>query len=207
MSSEKKTRTVNEFNGMSVEQLQNQVMICKTMIDGAKREIKRKQKEIAEQEAIIKQYTNALHRIETAKSKVGDIEYTPILLVSVKSEREMKYPNIQHSYYSPSDWKSFLVYNFAVYKVNKDDFNKAGACLYNSAMDEKTPVYGKDIKYSDERGFRASQKKELQSAIINAIKVFKVTDVFFEGDVSLGKADIEKLIGKPVIHKGRYDRY
>lgn len=41
MSSEKRVRTPNEFNGMSLEQLQHKADVCHMMIDNAKREIKR----------------------------------------------------------------------------------------------------------------------------------------------------------------------
>ena len=122
MSSEKRVRTPNEFNGMSLEQLQHKADVCHMMIDNAKREIKRYQKEIEKQESIVKDYTNALRRIETAKNKVGDIEYITILVVWVKIERLWKYPDKPYrGYYSVSDWKSVLIYNFAVNKVNKND--------------------------------------------------------------------------------------
>lgn len=202
MSSEKRVRTPNEFNGMSLEQLQHKADVCHMMIDDAKSEIKWHQKEIEKQESIVKDYTNALRRIETAKNKVGDIEYITILVVWVKIERLWKYPDKPYrGYYSVSDWKSVLIYNFAVNKVNKNDYNKAGSCLYNSSTDENTPIFDTDIQYQPKRGFRANQKKELQQAILRAIKAFTVVDVVFETDVNIAKTEIEKAIHKPVICK------
>ena len=210
MSSDKRIRKPNEFNGMSLEQLQHKADICKMMIDNAKREIKRHQKEIEKQESIVKDYTNALRRIETAKNKVGDIEYITILVVWVKTVRVWKYPDKPfRGYYSVSDWKSLLIYNFAVNKVNKNDYNKAGSCLYNSSTDENTPIFDNtDLSNQPQRGFRSNQKKELQQAILRAIKAFTVVDVVFETDVNIAKTEIEKAIHKPVICKSNNnDRY
>lgn len=209
MGAEKRVRTTNEYVGMSIEQLNNQERTCKAMISSAKRDIQEKQKEIADLEQVIKNYTNSLHRIETAKSKVGDIEYTAILVVRVETKevrKDTSRPFNQYSYFSPSDYKSFLVYNFDVIKVNKRDFNKAGETLYSSVNDVNVPTV-RTYSTSTEKGFKADNKKELQKFILNAIKAFGVTDVFFNEGVSIGKSEIEKLIGKPVKVKGKYDKY
>ena len=209
MGADKKVRTSNEYVGMSIEQLNHQEDICKMMIRQSKSDIQEKQKEIAELERVIKNYTNSLHRIETAKTKVGNIEYTAILVVHVETKevrKDTSVPFSQYGYYSPSDYKSFLVYNFEVIKVNKKDFNKAGEVLYSTVNDVNVPTV-KTYSSSTEKGFKADNKKELQKFILNAIKAFGVTDVFFNEGVSIGKSEIEKLIGKPVKVKGKYDKY
>ena len=144
MDADKKTRATNEYVGMSNEQLNHQEENYKMLIKNAKRAIRDRQKEIADLELNIKKYTNALHRIETARGKVGNIEYTTILNVHVKRESEC----INHGrpYYSPSDWREFLVYNFDVCKVNKQDFNKAKEKIIQQLIssdnsDDKTALY------------------------------------------------------------------
>ena len=142
-------KKVNEFKGMSKEELETQKSIYKCHIQNAENEIAELKESIKAKQHTKKVSEKVLQRIEEAMLCVGDIQYENVVYIT-KATKDIYVGTQPRGYYCATDWREVIIYKMEVVRCNKKDNRKGRNTVGTSreyAFNEKTSMLMRDLIY------------------------------------------------------------
>lgn len=164
----------NKYMGYSFEELTQRENLLNQQISYFVREIESEKQKIKEIKAQMKAYQSELDLVKEAKESTDKVELEFIIEVTKSTKREYigKTPV---SYYSPSNFKDYVVYQYSILKANAQDRQK----------------FRTRIEKSD--GYKFNEKKELNLAIMQDVKRYNVKKIYVADGIKIATKEIEKL--------------
>lgn len=164
----------NKYKGYSASELSQQENFLNEQIIYFMREIEEEKNKIKKLRSMVKSYQNDLDLLKEAKDYTDKVELDYIIEVTkaTKSEFIGQKPV---SYFSPSDFKDYVVYQYSVYKANAQDRHKYRICVETSG----------DYKFNE--------KKNLNLAIMQDVKRYNVKTIYVAREVKIATKALEKL--------------
>ena len=164
----------NKYMGYSSEELKQRENLLNQQISHFVREIENEKQKIKEIKAQMKAYQSELDLVKEAKESTDKVELEFIIEVTKTTKREY-IGKIPVSYYSPSNFKDYVVYQYSILKANAQDRQKFR------------------IRIEKSGGYKFNEKKELNLAIMQDVKRYNVKKIYVADGVKIATKEIEKL--------------
>ena len=164
----------NKYIGYSADELQQRENVLNEQISYFLRQIEKEKQKIKELRTEMKAYQNDLDLVKEAKDSTDNVDLEFIIEVTkaIKSEYIGQKPSY---YYSPSDFKEYVVYNYSVFKVNAQDR-------------EKFRIFIGQSEY-----YKFNEKRDLNLAIMQDVKRYNVKKIYVANGVKIATKALEKL--------------
>lgn len=166
----------NKYIGYSADELQQRENVLNEQISYFLRQIEKEKQKIKELRTEMKAYQNDLDLVKEAKDSTDtdkvELEFIIEVTKAIKSEYIGQKPI---SYFSPSAFKDYVVYNYSVFEVNAQDREKFRIFLGQSEY------------------YKFNEKKDLNLAIMQDVKRYNVKKIYVADGVKIATKALEKL--------------